>query len=175
MKLPLMQTADVPLGEDGVQAKRGLGIRLSLGDEEAEAADREVRQSLRVGTEHGEKRAAAFGKKKSKSQVCFFLDVCGLNCWPLKFSSFQDCWLMDRLGRTPKKSLYPTQGRFPPHKQSLRTLPASHPGCCSQADGAGLFQGSASHAAGLGGTVPSGKDLLLCLRVPGVCIQMFAT
>lgn len=78
MKLPLMQTADVPLGEDGVQAKRGLGIRLSLGDEEAEAADREVRQSLRVSTEHGEKRAAAFGKKKASRRFAFSLMCVGL-------------------------------------------------------------------------------------------------
>lgn len=109
MSLPVKQATDVLLGEDGAQAKRGLGIRLSLGDEEAEAAAREVRQSPRVGTEHGEKRAVAFGKKKSKSQVRFFLDVCGLNCWPLKFSSSQDCWLTDRLSRTLKESLCRTQ------------------------------------------------------------------
>lgn len=36
MKLLSKQATDVPLGEDGVQAKRGLGIHLSLGEEEAE-------------------------------------------------------------------------------------------------------------------------------------------
>jgi len=151
VKLPSKWATDVPLGEDGVQAKWGLGIWLLLGDEGAKAADLEVRESPRVGTEHGEKRAAAFGKKKASPRFAFLLDVCGLNCWPLKFSSSQNCWLTDRLSRTLRKSLCPTQGRFLLRKQSPQTLPASHPGCCSQADRAGMFQGSASHAAGLGG------------------------
>lgn len=116
---PVKASHRCAVGEDGVQAKRGLSIQHSLGDGEAEAADWEVRQSPRVGTEHGEKRAAAFGKQAASSRFVFLLDVCGLNCQPLKFSSSQDRWLMDRLSRRLKKFLCPIQGRFPPCEQTL--------------------------------------------------------
>lgn len=82
---------------------------------------------------------------------------------------------MDRLSRTLKKTLYATQGRFPPCEQSLECPACLLPSLPCQTDCAELFQGSASPAAGLGDSVPSGKDLLLHLHVPGVCIQMFAT
>lgn len=116
---PVKASHRCAVGEDGVQAKRGLSIQHSLGDGEAEAADWVVRQSPRVGTEHREKRAAAFGKQAASSRFVFLLDVCGLNCQPLKFSSSQDRWLMDRLSRRLKKFLCPIQGRFPPCEQTL--------------------------------------------------------
>lgn len=161
--------------EERVQAMRGLGIYLSVGD--VEAADREVRKKSgrargsALSTER--KRQQRFERKKKKKiklQVCFFLDVCGLNCWPLKSGSSQACQLMDGLSRTPKQTPYTIRASFP-----LQPLPAPWPGWGSLAHRTGLLWGACKPCSWTGGTTPSGKDLLLRLPVPGVCIQMFAT
>lgn len=112
-----------------------------MGDEEAEAADREVRRSPRVGTEHGEKRAVAFGKKKTSHRFAFSLMCVGLIAEPLKFNSSQDCWLMDRLSRTLKKPCMPLRVGFPHVSKAWGALPDSRPACCARLTVLGFFRG----------------------------------